>query len=295
LWILAALYTSPAQVVRKVNREALVSIVRAALEEDIGTGDVTSMSILPGASRLSGRMMSKEDGVVAGLGVASSVFHAVDREVTFTSLVDDGDRVGNGTSLAAVTGPGVSILSAERVALNFMQRMSGIATMTSRFVEAVAGTGAVILDTRKTVPGLRALDKLAVRLGGGQNHRFGLYDMVLIKDNHIAAAGSITEAVRRVRGVAEQRLPIEVEVATLAQFREALATEPDRIMLDNMSLGDMAEAVALAGGAVDLEASGNVTLDNVAQVAATGVDFISVGALTHSVRALDISLEITVA
>jgi nicotinate-nucleotide pyrophosphorylase (carboxylating) len=145
------------------------------------------------------------------------------------------------------------------------------------------------------VPGLRALDKLAVRLGGGQNHRFGLYDMVLIKDNHIAAAGSITEAVRRVRGVAEQRLPIEVEVATLAQFREALATEPDRIMLDNMSLGDMAEAVALAGGAVDLEASGNVTLDNVAQVAATGVDFISVGALTHSVRALDISLEITVA
>jgi nicotinate-nucleotide pyrophosphorylase (carboxylating) len=281
-------------VVKRVNGDALASVIRTALEEDIGTGDVTSMAIVPGASWLIGTVITKETGVVAGLGVASGIFHAVDQEVTFTSLVDDGDRVGDGTPLATVAGPGVSILSAERVALNFMQRMSGIATMTSRFVEAVKGTGAVILDTRKTVPGLRALDKLAVRLGGGQNHRFGLYDMVLIKDNHIAAAGSIAEAVRRVRAVAEQRLPIEVEVATLVQFGEALATAPDRIMLDNMSLGDMAQAVAMAGGAVELEASGNVTLDNVAQIAATGVDFISVGALTHSVHALDISLEITV-
>jgi nicotinate-nucleotide pyrophosphorylase (carboxylating) len=165
--------------------------------------------------------------------------------------------------------------------------------MTRRFVKAVEGTKAVILDTRKTAPGLRALDKLAVKLGGGQNHRFGLYDMVLIKDNHIAAAGSIAEAIRRVRAVDDKRLAIEVEVASLVQFREALAAEPDRIMLDNMSLDDMAEAVALAAGRVELEASGNVTLDNVAQIAATGVDFISVGALTHSVRALDISLDIT--
>lgn len=166
--------------------------------------------------------------------------------------------------------------------------------MTRRFVKAVEGTKAVILDTRKTAPGLRALDKLAVKLGGGQNHRFGLYDMVLIKDNHIAAAGSIAEAVRRARPTADaKRQAIEVEVTSLVQFREALAAEPDRIMLDNMSLGDMAEAEALAGDAVELEASGNVTLDNVAQIAATGVDFISVGALTHSVRALDISLEIT--
>ena len=269
------------------------TIVQLALEEDIGSGDVTTMSILAATVRLSGRILSKEEGVVAGLDVARSVFRAVDEETLFTLKVDDGDLVGNGTTLATVTGPGAAILSAERVALNFLQRMSGIATTTRRFVKAVEGTKAVILDTRKTAPGLRALDKLAVKLGGGQNHRFGLYDMVLIKDNHIAAAGSIAEAVRRVRAVAEKRLSIEVEVASLVQFREALAAEPDRIMLDNMSLGDMVEAVALAGGAVELEASGNVTLDNVAQIAATGVDYISVGALTHSVRALDISLEIT--
>jgi nicotinate-nucleotide pyrophosphorylase (carboxylating) len=255
---------------------------------------VTTMSILPATVRLTGRILSKEEGVVAGLDVARSVFRAVDEETLFTLQVDDGDLVGNGTTLAMVTGPGAAILSAERVALNFLQRMSGIATMTRRFVKAVEGTKAVILDTRKTAPGLRALDKLAVKLGGGQNHRSGLYDMVLIKDNHIAAAGSIAETVRRARPTADdKRLAIEVEVASLVQFRQALAAEPDRIMLDNMSLEDMAEAVALAGDAVELEASGNVTLSNVAQIAATGVDFISVGALTHSVRALDISLEIT--
>ena len=278
---------------RVMKSNDFAAIIQLALEEDIGSGDVTTMSVLPATVRLSGRILCKEEGVVAGLDVARSVFRAVDEETLFAVWVDDGDLVGNGTTLATVTGPGAAILSAERVALNFLQRMSGIATMTRRFVKAVEGTKAVILDTRKTAPGLRALDKLAVKLGGGQNHRFGLYDMVLIKDNHIAAAGSIAEAIRRVRAVAEKRLPIEVEVASLVQFREALAAEPDRIMLDNMSLGDMAEAVALAGDAVELEASGNVTLSNVAQIAATGVDFISVGALTHSVRALDISLEIT--
>jgi nicotinate-nucleotide pyrophosphorylase (carboxylating) len=171
--------------------------------------------------------------------------------------------------------------------------MSGIATLTGQFVEAVKGSKAVILDTRKTVPCLRALDKLAVRLGGGENHRFGLYDMVLVKDNHIAAAGSITEAIRRVRHGEGKHLPIEVEVKSMAELREALALQPDRIMLDNMSLEEMRRAVALAAGQVELEASGNVTLDNVSAIAATGVDFISVGALTHSPRALDISLEIT--
>jgi nicotinate-nucleotide pyrophosphorylase (carboxylating) len=279
---------------RVMKSSEFAAIVQMALEEDIGSGDVTTMSILPATVRLTGRILSKEEGVVAGLDVARSVFRAVDEETLFTLQVDDGDLVGNGTTLAMVTGPGAAILSAERVALNFLQRMSGIATMTRRFVKAVEGTKAVILDTRKTAPGLRALDKLAVKLGGGQNHRSGLYDMVLIKDNHIAAAGSIAETVRRARPTADdKRLAIEVEVTSLVQFRQALAAEPDRIMLDNMSLEDMAEAVALAGDAVELEASGNVTLSNVAQIAATGVDFISVGALTHSVRALDISLEIT--
>ena len=269
-------------------------IVQLALEEDIGDGDVTSISILPGTVRLGGRIFSKEEGVIAGLDVARSVFRLVNEETLVDLQVEDGELVAKGTTLAQVTGPGTAILSAERVALNFMQRMSGIATMTRRFVKAVEGTKAVILDTRKTAPGLRALDKLAVKLGGGQNHRFGLYDMVLIKDNHIAAAGSIAEAVRRARPTSDdKRLAIEVEVTSLVQFREALAAEPDRIMLDNMSLDDTAEAVALAAGRVEIEASGNVTLDNVAQIAATGVDFISVGALTHSVRALDISLEIT--
>jgi len=191
-----------------------------------------------------------------------------------------------------VRGPGTGVLSGERVALNFLQRMSGIATLTHQFVEAVKGSKAVILDTRKTAPGLRVLDKLAVRLGGGENHRFGLYDMVLIKDNHIAAAGSISQAINKVRASIGKALAVEVEVKSMAEFEEALAFRPDRIMLDNMSLQDMSRAVALAAGRVELEASGNVTLENVTDIAGTGVDFISVGALTHSARALDISLEI---
>jgi nicotinate-nucleotide pyrophosphorylase (carboxylating) len=271
----------------------LLSNLRRVLEEDIGSGDVTSLSILSPSMRLTGQLVGKQQGIVAGLDVARQVFELVDARTQLSFLVSDGELVRKGEPLAEVSGPGIGILSAERVALNFLQRMSGIATMTRRFVEAVRGTNAVILDTRKTVPGLRALDKLAVTLGGGQNHRFGLYDMVLIKDNHIAAAGGIAEAVTRVRAAAAQGLAIEVEVSSLAQFNEALALQPDRIMLDNMSLEGMAEAVGLAAGRVELEASGNVTLDNVARIAATGVGFISVGALTHSVRAMDISLEIT--
>jgi nicotinate-nucleotide pyrophosphorylase (carboxylating) len=278
---------------KKMRSYDLAGMIRRALEEDIGAGDVTTMAILPAKVCLSGEIVSKEEGVVAGLDVAREVFVAVDPEIVVSLCVGDGDLVSDGTILATVTGPGAAILSAERVALNFLQRMSGIATMTRRFVNAVEGTRAVILDTRKTAPGLRAVDKLAVKLGGGRNHRFGLYDMVLIKDNHIAAAGSITEAMNRVRAVADQELAIEVEVTSLVQFGEALAARPNRILLDNMALEDMAQAVVLAAGEVELEASGKVTLDNVAQIAATGVDFISVGSLTHSVRALDISLEIT--
>ena len=231
-------------------------------------------------------------GVVAGLEVVGLTFALVDEVVQFTPLVADGDQVEIGQVIATVEGPGQALLSGERVALNFLQRMSGIATLTYRFVEAVQGTSAVILDTRKTAPGLRPLDKWAVHLGGGQNHRFGLYDMVLIKDNHIAAVGSISEAVARVRAKDERGRPIEVEVKTLAELQEALPLGIDRIMLDNMSLAEMREAVQLTNGRVPLEASGNVALDTVAAIAATGEDYISIGMLTHSVEALDISLEL---
>ncbi|MDH4208408.1 MAG: carboxylating nicotinate-nucleotide diphosphorylase [Anaerolineae bacterium] len=269
------------------------TIVQLALDEDIGKGDVTSVAILPSGLALAGQILSKEQGVLAGLEVANLAFRLTNQSVAMIPETMDGEAIEPGQVLAQLRGPGVGILSAERVALNFLQRMSGIATMTRQFVEAVKGTKAVILDTRKTAPGLRVLDKLAVRLGGGQNHRMGLYDMVLIKDNHIAAAGSISEAVRRVRAAVGDILAVEVEVTSRLQLEEALAAGVDRIMLDNMGIEEMAAAVALTDNRVDLEASGNVTLDNVAEVAATGVDFISVGSLTHSVRALDISLEIT--
>ena len=266
------------------------SIVRRALKEDIGEGDVTSRCTVPPRALLTGRFIAKEAGIVAGLEVARLTFSLLDERVELTSHVADGNPATVGKVIATVSGPGRALLGGERVALNFLQRMSGIATLTRRFVTAVQGTPAVILDTRKTAPGLRLLDKWAVRLGGGQNHRFGLYDMVLIKDNHIAAVGGITQAAARVRAGDRQRRPIEVEVKTMAELQEALELEVDRIMLDNMSLVEMREAVRLTGGRVPLEASGNVTLENVAAVAATGVNYISVGALTHSVRALDISL-----
>jgi nicotinate-nucleotide pyrophosphorylase (carboxylating) len=267
-------------------------ILRRALNEDIGDGDVTTQcTVSPGAT-LNGQFIAKEAGVVAGSEVVELTFGLVDDQIQFIPGVLDGDHVEAGQVTATINGPGWALLGGERVALNFLQRMSGIATLTRRFVEAVQGTSTVILDTRKTAPGLRLLDKWAVRLGGGQNHRFGLYDMVLIKDNHIAAVGSISEAVARVRAEDGKRLPIEVEVKTLAELREALDLGLDRIMLDNMSLDEMREAVRLTNGRVPLEASGNVTLENVAAIAAAGVDYISVGMLTHSVRALDISLEL---
>jgi nicotinate-nucleotide pyrophosphorylase (carboxylating) len=288
--------------------EQIQAIVERALAEDVGSGDVTSQWILPPEMRVHGHLLAKAQGVLAGLEVGRQVFQQVDGRIAFRACMKDGHALSKGDIVATVEGPAASILTAERTALNFLQRMSGIATLTRRYVEAVAGTRAVILDTRKTAPGLRLLDKWAVRLGGGQNHRLGLYDMVLIKDNHIAAAGGITQAVERVRrrnrpGLCPEPCPeqgrraveglaVEVEVKSLAELEEALALSVDRIMLDNMDLDEMRRAVEMTAGRVPLEASGNVTLENVAAIAATGVDYISVGALTHSVKALDISLEV---
>ncbi|MCC6187784.1 MAG: carboxylating nicotinate-nucleotide diphosphorylase [Anaerolineales bacterium] len=269
------------------------AILRGALAEDLGDGDITTDCTVPPGSRLRGYFVAKAPGVVAGLAVATRALSLVDTGVRVTPAVEDGQAVAAGTRLAEVDGPGRALLSGERVALNCLQRMSGIATLTRRFVDAVAGTRAIILDTRKTAPGLRVLEKWAVRLGGGQNHRAGLYDMVLIKDNHIAAAGGqIAEAVARVRACDPRRRPIEVEVRTLDELQTVLTLNVDRILLDNMPLDLLRAAVALAAGRAPLEASGNISLDNVAAVAATGVDYLSIGALTHSAPALDISLKL---
>lgn len=270
---------------------ALQPLLELAIAEDIGPGDVTSGAILPPEQVLRAQLVVKKPGVIAGLPVAAAVFWRVDPAIRFTSCARDGERVAPGDVIAEVVGPARSLLAAERTALNFLQRLSGIATLTRQFVDAVAGTRAVILDTRKTHPGHRVLEKYAVRMGGGQNHRMGLYDMVLIKDNHIAAAGSITAAVRRARAT-YPHLPVEVEVQNLDQLREALGLPVDRIMLDNFDLEGIRTAVRMAAGRVPLEVSGGVTLEQVAELAATGVDYISVGALTHSAPALDISMEV---
>ncbi|GIT16701.1 MAG: nicotinate-nucleotide diphosphorylase (carboxylating) [Dehalococcoidia bacterium] len=237
-----------------------------------------------------GEFLSRQDGVVSGLQVAALVFNALDKNVQFSIKKNDGEKIKIGETIATVRGSGRALLSGERVALNFLQRMSGISTTTSKFVDAIQGTKAKILDTRKTAPGIRVLDKLAVSLGGGVNHREGLYDMVLIKENHIEASGSISEAVSRVRNGKYKHLVVEVEVKkTLLELKETIDLEVDRILLDNMNLEDMTKSVRIVNGKVPLEASGNVTLANVKDVSYTGVDFISVGALTHSVKAMDIS------
>lgn len=264
--------------------------IKTALEEDIGAGDVTTDTIVPVAATLRGLIVAKQDGIGAGLDIAKEVFLTLNPDITFLAKTKDGSRVTRRDVLAEVEGPARALLTGERTALNFLGRMSGIATLTRKFVDAVAGTHATILDTRKTAPGLRMTDKLAVRLGGGENHRTGLFDMVLIKDNHIDFAGSITQAVERVRA-SGTTLEIEVETRTLDDVREALSLGVERILLDNMSPDTMREAVAICGGRAKLEASGNVTLDNVLEVAKTGVDYISVGALTHSPVVFDVSLE----
>lgn len=268
----------------------LLETIRRALAEDIGSGDVTTESIIPAGASMRGQIIAKQAGIIAGLDIAKAVFQTVDPQVAFRPQMEEGARVDNHQVLALVSGQTRSLLTAERTALNFLGRMSGIATLTRQFVETVTGTKAVILDTRKTAPGLRMVDKLAVRRGGGQNHRIGLYDMILIKDNHIDYAGSITEAVRRARATAG-KLEVEVEARTLEDVQAALAMHVERILLDNMSLQKMDEAVKVTAGLAKLEASGNVTLETVRQIAETGVDYISVGALTHSVKVFDVSFD----
>ena len=268
----------------------ILAIIRSALAEDVGPGDATTNSIVPAKVAMRGQIIAKQDGVIAGLDVAQAVYQMVDAQVDFQPQVDEGARVTNRQALALVSGRTRCLLTAERTALNFLGRISGIATLTRSYVEAVSGTKVVILDTRKTAPGLRLVDKLAVKRGGGQNHRIGLYDMVLIKDNHIDYAGSITLAVRRARA-GTVGLAIEVEARNLDDVREALDTGVERILLDNMSPKSMAEAVRLTAGRAKLEASGNVTLQTVRIIAETGVDYISVGALTHSAMVFDVSFD----
>lgn len=288
-----------------LTSETLDLLLATALEEDLGAGDVTTEATIPPHTRATGRFLAKADGVVAGLAVAERVFAEVDPDVEVRFDVADGAEVENGQVFGSVTGRARSLLVAERLALNVMQRMSGIATATRRMVEATGPHPAQILDTRKTAPGLRGLDKWAVLLGGGTNHRVGLYDMILIKDNHIAAAGGVREAIEAARAYCAEReaaLEIEIEARTLSEIREVLATGGvDRILLDNfvrvnaggvVDTSGLAEALALVGGRVPCEASGNVTLATVPAIAATGVAFISSGALTHSVTALDISLKL---
>jgi nicotinate-nucleotide pyrophosphorylase (carboxylating) len=270
--------------------EEILNSIRRALTEDIGSGDATTNSIVPADATMRGQIIAKQDGVIAGLDVARAAYELLDSSVDFAAQVEDGSRVTRGGILALVSGRTSSLLTAERTALNFLGRMSGIATLTRHFVDAVAGTRAVILDTRKTAPGLRLVDKLAVKLGGGGNHRIGLYDMILIKDNHIDYADGIEEAVRRARAF-DSGLPIEVETRTLDDVKVALGLGVERILLDNMSIQQMTDAVQLTNGRAKLEASGNVTLETVHRIAETGVDFISVGALTHSAKVFDVSFD----
>ena len=278
---------------RETLLRAAAPLIELALAEDIGTGDVTSEAVLDAKSEVHGHIIAKTSGVIAGLPVAEMVFRRVAPTIRFIARVEDGEEVTGGTLIAEVSGPARAVLAAERTALNFLQRMSGVATLTRCFVDAVACTATTILDTRKTIPGWRILDKYAVRIGGGTNHRMGLYDMILIKDNHVAAAGGIRPAIERARA-AYPHLPIEVEVRNLEELQEALAVTPpvDRILLDNMSLTEMRQAVSITAGQVPLEASGGITLGRAIEIAETGVDYISVGALTHSAAALDISMEL---
>ena len=270
----------------------IAPLVRAALAEDLGrAGDVTSLACVPADARLRAVFATRKPGVVAGLACARLALLELDPGADFTGVAEDGARVGAGDRLARVEANARALLGAERVALNLMGRLSGVATLTRAYVDAVEGSGVAIVDTRKTTPGLRALEKYAVRCGGGINHRFGLDDAILIKDNHIAACGSVGEAVRRAKAAAGHLIKVEVEIDGLVQLEEALKYGPDVVMLDNFSLADLAEAVRRTAGRARLEASGGVTLETVRAIADTGVDVISVGALTHSASVLDIGLD----
>ena len=270
-----------------------LKLIDIALHEDVGAGDWTTRWVVPARTRATARVIAKADGVIAGLSVASSVFLRIDPRVEIATELADGSAVREGDVVLAIKGPARTILSGERTALNFLQRLSGIATATRKYADAIAGTDAKILDTRKTTPGWRSLEKAAVKAGGGQNHRIGLFDMVLIKENHIAIAGGVAEAVKRVRDANTKGLQIEVEVRNKDELRAALDEGCDIVLLDNMDVQGIRECVRLVKqriSPVKTEASGNMTLDRVRAVAETGVDYISVGALTHSVTALDLSL-----
>ena len=270
----------------------LERLIDLALEEDLGTGDVTTQALIPPELQGEAHIRAKQDLVVAGLPLAARVFRKVDANLIFEAQVEEGQEVASGTVLARLSGPVAAILSGERTALNFLQRLSGVATFTRQMVGLIAGAQAALVDTRKTTPGWRALEKYAVRLGGARNHRAGLYDGVLIKNNHITAAGSITRAVKQAREQAHHLLKIEVEVPDLPGLEEALAAGADVIMLDNMDEATMAQAVKITAGRVLLEASGSMSAARLAQVAATGVNLISMGALTHSAPAADIHLRL---
>ena len=270
----------------------IAPLVRAALAEDLGrAGDVTSQACVPADARLRAVFTARRPGVIAGLACARLAIAELDPSADFKAVVEDGARVGGGEKLAWVDAEARALLGAERVGLNLLGHLSGVATLTRAYVEAVEGTGAIVVDTRKTTPGLRALEKYAVRCGGGVNHRFGLDDAILIKDNHIAACGSVGEAVRRARATAGHLMKVEVEIDSLGQLEEALKYGPDVVMLDNFSLEDLAEAVRRVAGRAVLEASGGVSLETVRAIAETGADGISVGALTHSASVLDIGLD----
>jgi nicotinate-nucleotide pyrophosphorylase (carboxylating) len=270
---------------------AVEALLALALEEDLGRGDVTSEAIFPATQMSSAQIMAKEPLIVAGMAVTAAVFARVDRETRFIPRVEDGRRLGKGEIVAVVEGRTRALLSAERTALNFLQRLSGVATLTRRFVDAVAGTRATIVDTRKTTPGWRALDKQAVRAGGGGNHRVDLAAGVLIKDNHVLACGGVRAAVERARAHAPHSLRIEVEVTELAQIDEALAAGAEIVLLDNFDPAKVARAVSQIAGRALVEVSGGINLDTVRAFAEAGPDLISVGALTHSARAVDLSLE----
>lgn len=262
--------------------------IESFLKEDIGSGDVTTNAIVPQDHVSKADIIAKADGVMAGHVFARKVFQSLDRDINYKELKKDGAGITKGDILANIVGKSRAILTGERVALNLLQRLSGIATLTRRFVDAVEGTGVKILDTRKTSPGLREMEKYAVRMGGGHNHRLTLSEMALIKENHIAVAGSIREAVKRVRS--QSAVPVEVEVKTMEELQEAVEAGVDRIMFDNWDTASITHAVALVNKKIPLEVSGNMTVDKVREIAKTGVDFISVGAITHSFKALDMTL-----
>lgn len=269
--------------------EELRDDVRRALAEDVGPGDLTA-ALVPAERRARARLATREDAVLCGAAWFEEVYRQLDQSVTVRWQARDGERIRAGETICQVAGPARAVLTGERMALNFLQLLSATATRTRRYVDAVAGTGATILDTRKTLPGLRRAQKYAVRCGGGENHRMGLYDGILVKENHIVAAGSVAQAVQQARALAPRGVPVEIEVENLGQLEQAIAAGADHLLLDNFSLSDMRAAVAAARGRARLEASGGITLENVRAVAETGVDYISIGELTKSVRAIDLSM-----